>query len=136
MSWLGWSLVALFCWGTWAVLNKLALRTLEWPHLLVTSWLAHTAVVTVLFFSRLDPRPLVSRDGALAGAAALTSLVAVTSFYLALRTGTTTAVTLLSSLYPAVTTVLAVAFLREQPSTFQWAGIVLAVLAGVLLTRP
>lgn len=136
MSWLGWSLVALVCWGVWPVLNRLALRSLEWPHLLMAIWLTHTAAVTVLLASRVDPRPLVSRDGGLALAAAVTSLVAVTTFFFALRTGPVATVTLLSSLYPAITAVLAIAVLGERPTPTQWIGVGLAILAGVLLTRP
>ena len=136
MGWVGWSLVALVCWGTWAVLNKLALRTLGWPHLVLASWLVSTAAVLVLLANRLDPRALASRDGALALTAAATSFVAVVAFYLALRSGPAATVTPLSSLYPAVTTVLAVVLLRESPSTLQWTGAGLAIVAGLLLSRP
>ena len=135
MGWVGWSIVALICWGAWAVLNKLALRSLDWRHLLVASWLIYTGTVAVLLAARLDPRALVSRDGLLAVAAALTGLVAVTSFYLALRSGPVATVTPLSSLYPAVAVVLAVLLLRESPSPLQWAGVALAIVAGILLTR-
>jgi drug/metabolite transporter (DMT)-like permease len=45
-------------------------------------------------------------------------------------------VTPLSSLYPAVAAVLAVLVLRESPSPVQWAGVALAIVAGILLTRP
>ncbi|MBI4014116.1 MAG: DMT family transporter [Candidatus Rokubacteria bacterium] len=136
MGWVGWSIVALVCWGVWAVLNKLALRSLDWGHLLVASWLIYTGAVVVLLAARLDPRALVSRNGLIAVAAALTSLVAVTSFYLALRSGPVATVTPLSSLYPAVAVVLAVLLLRENPSPLQWAGVALAIVAGILLTRP
>ena len=136
MGWVGWSVVALVCWGVWAVLNKLALRSLDWGHLLVASWLIYTGAVVVLLAARVDPRALVSRDGLIAVAAALTSLVAVTSFYLALRSGPVATVTPLSSLYPAVAAVLAVLLLRESPSPVQWAGVALAIVAGILLTRP
>jgi transporter family protein len=135
MYWVGWSVVALVCWGAWTVLNKLALRTLDWRHLLLASWIVHTAVVVVLLGSRLDPRALLSRDGLLAVAAALASLVAVTSFYLALRSGPVASVTPLSSLYPAVAAILAVVVLRETPSALQWGGVALAIVAGLLLAR-
>ncbi|HEV8674582.1 MAG TPA: DMT family transporter [Methylomirabilota bacterium] len=136
MGWVGWSLLALVCWGAWPVLNKLALRTLGWPQLLVASWLGYTAAVAVILLTRVDPRPLVSRDGVLALAAAMTSLVAITAFYLALGAGPAVTVTSLSALYPAVTAVLAVALLQESPSPSQWTGVALAIVAGVLLTRP
>lgn len=136
MGWVAWSLVALVCWGVWAVLNKLALRTLDWAHLIVASWLVSTVAVAGLLATRVDPRALASRDGTLALAAAATSLVAVISFYQAIRSGPVTTVTPLSSLYPAVTAILAVVLLRESPSPLQWAGVGLAIAAGLLLSRP
>jgi transporter family protein len=137
MGWVGWSLVAMLAWGAWAVLNKLALRSLEWPHLLIAAWLAQTAAIVLLLLTgRVDPRALVSRDGVLALGGALASLAAVTSFFLALRGGPVATVTPLSSLYPAVTVVLAAVLLGETPSAGQWAGVGFAILAGLLLSRP
>jgi transporter family protein len=136
VGWVGWSLVALLGWGAWAVLNKLALRTLQWPHLIVASWMVSTILVLVLLAIRIDPRPLASRDGVLALAAAATSLIAVIAFYLAIRSGPLATVTPLSSLYPAVTAILAVVFLREHPSALQWTGVGVAIAAGLLLSRP
>jgi drug/metabolite transporter (DMT)-like permease len=136
VGWIGWSLVALVCWGVWAVLNKLAMRSLGWPHLVIASWLVSTVAVLMLLLTGADPRALASRDGALALAAGTASLVAVVAFYIALRLGPVATVTPLSALYPAVAVVLAVVVLRESPSAVQWAGVGMAILAGVLLTRP
>jgi uncharacterized membrane protein len=136
VSWIAWSLAAVICWGAWAVLNKRALHTLSWEHLLIADWLAYTAAMLVLLFFRADPRALVSRDGSFAVAAAVSSVVAAGAFYLALRSGPAATVTPLSSLYPAVAALFAVAILRETPSLHQWVGVVAAILAGVLLTRP
>lgn len=136
MSWIAWSLAAVLCWGAWALLNKRALRTLSWEHLLIADWVAYTVALLVLLVVRADPRALVSRDGGIALMAAVSSVVAAGAFYLALRSGPAVTVTPLSSLYPAVTVVLALVFLRENPSLHQWIGVALAILAGVLLTRP
>jgi transporter family protein len=122
-------------WGLWAVLSKLALRSLGWGHLMIAYWLTLTLAVVVLVATRVDPRALASRDGAIALAAGLASLVAVTGFFLALRGGPAATATSLSSLYPAVTAVLAMVVLRENPSVLQWTGVALAILAGVLLSR-
>ena len=135
MTWVAWSLIALVCWGAWAVLNKRALRTLDWAHLLMASWLVNTTVVLVLLAMRIDPRALLSRSGAFALAAAGTSLLAVVSFYLALRSGPVATITPLSALYPAVTAILAALLLREQPTPLQWLGVGMAVVAGLLLSR-
>jgi transporter family protein len=136
VSWIAWSIAAVTCWGAWALLNKRALRTLSWEHLLIADWFAYTAAMIVLLVFRADPRALISRDGGTALVAAVTSVVAAGAFYLALRSGPAATVTPLSSLYPAVTALFAVAFLREVPSPQQWVGVALAIVAGVLLTRP
>jgi uncharacterized membrane protein len=135
VSWVGWSLMAMAGWGVWAVLCKLALRSLGWGHLMMAYWLTLTAAVVVLAAARVDPRALASRDGAFAVGAGVASLVAVSAFLLALRGGPAATVTPLSSLYPAVTTALAVVVLRENPSALQWTGVALALVAGVLLSR-
>ncbi len=135
MTWIVWSSVALLCWGAWPVLNKVALRTLDWTHLLVASWLVNTVAVAILLATRVDPRALYSRTGGYALAAAATSLLAVVSFYFALRSGPVVTVTPLSSLYPAVTALLAVVVLGEQPSLLQWVGVAVAILAVLLLSR-
>jgi len=135
MGWVAWSLVALVCWGAWAALNKLALRTVGPAHLLIASWVAYTVAVFVLLISRVDPRALVSRDGAIAVAGAMTSVVAAGAFYLALRDGPVATITPLSALYPAITAVLAVVLLREHVSLLQWVGVGLAIIAGALLSR-
>ena len=135
MTWIAWTIIAVVCWGVWATLNKLALRSLGWEHLLVASWLVNTVAVAALLATRVDARVLLSRDGAFATTAGATSLVAIVAFYLALRWGPVAAVTALSALYPAVTAVLAAAFLRESPSVLQWVGVAVAILAVFLLAR-
>jgi bacterial/archaeal transporter family protein len=135
MDWIGWTVVTLVGWGVWPVLNKLALRTLTWPHLVVAAWLANTLVVAMIVGTRPNLRALASADGLLALAAGVISQVAVVAFYLALRSGAVAAVTPLSALYPALTALLAALLLREQPSALQWLGVGVAVLAVVLLAR-
>jgi transporter family protein len=136
VGWIGWSLVALLGWAAWALLAKQALRTLAWTHLLVAAWIVYTLAVALLLAARVDPRALASRDGLFALGAASASLVALSAFFLALRAGPVAMVAPLSSLYPAVAAVLAALVLRESPSVSQWAGVALAILAGVLLARP
>jgi len=135
MDWIGWAVVTLMGWGVWPILNKLALRSLTWPHLLVASWLANTVLVAAIVATRVNLRVLASADGLLALAAGIISQVAVVAFYLALRSGPVAAVTPVSALYPAMTALLAALVLREQPSALQWLGVGVAVLAVALLAR-
>jgi uncharacterized membrane protein len=135
VTWVGWSLVALLGWAAWALLAKQALRTLAWTHLLVAAWVVNTAAFVVLLAARVDVRALASRDGLYALGAASASLVALSAFFLALRSGSVAMVTPLSSLYPAVAAVLGALVLREAPTPSQWLGVALAIVAGLLLTR-
>jgi drug/metabolite transporter (DMT)-like permease len=53
---------------------------------------------------------------------------------LAIQTGSIAITSVLSSLYPAFTVVTAIFVLRERPTLQQSIGIIIAVLAGAILT--
>jgi transporter family protein len=56
-------------------------------------------------------------------------------FLYALTTGSVSVVTTLTALYPAVTILLAVVFLRESITLRQVAGMGLAIVSVILLSR-
>ncbi|WP_309569686.1 EamA family transporter, partial [Deinococcus sp.] len=57
-------------------------------------------------------------------------------YLLAVQGGTLAVAALLTSLYPAITTLLAVTLLREHLRAPQWVGVILALGGAVLLAWP
>jgi drug/metabolite transporter (DMT)-like permease len=78
------------------------------------------------------PRPPELPKVAFVGVADVGANIAV---LLAIQTGSIAITTVLSSLYPAFTVVAAIFVLREKPTLQQSIGIIIAVLAGAILTR-
>lgn len=130
--WLLPSILALLVWGVTGFLSKIALRGLPPLHLLVYGSLFFllSAVVVQLFYGGLE----FDRRGALlavcVGAAGSFGQLL---FLIALRDGPLTYVSMISSLYPLVATVLALLILSEPISPRQGAGISLGIASIVLL---
>jgi uncharacterized membrane protein len=115
------------------ITSKLALETLSWPQLVVWGAIAYAigAVVAVATGTRVT-----LGAGTVAAAATGAMLVAGSALlFVALGRGDASVVVPVSSIYPAVTVLLAALFLAEAITWTRVAGLVL-VLAGVgLLTR-
>jgi uncharacterized membrane protein len=62
------------------------------------------------------------------------SVTATVLYFLAAQAGQLTVAAVLSSLYPAITVLLAVALLRERTSRLQHCGLLLAAAAITLIT--
>lgn len=95
---------------------------------------AQVAGLVVLAVAGAVVRPALAGAG-VAGSAAVGALstAAVVSYLLAVNRGLLTLVAVLSSLYPAVTVVLARVILREHIAALQGAGLALAALAVVAI---
>jgi transporter family protein len=55
------------------------------------------------------------------------------SYYLALSRGQASIVVPLTASYPAVAAIFSFVFLKERPTTLQWAGVIFVVCGAVLL---
>src|SRR5438552_756666 len=131
MQWIAYTLVSVAFWGGWAFFGKLSLRHASWAQVSIVY-----AAITVLLFGALLAGPFrrgfAGASGwALAGSG-VCGAAGLATFYLALERGKASAVVPLVSVYPLITTALAVAFLDESVTALQGAGIGLAV-AGVVL---
>jgi drug/metabolite transporter (DMT)-like permease len=127
-----WTLPALFALGAWSVQRVVAKRVLE--ELATAQYYFLSAAVGFPFYLPvllLDPPPASSVPGAL-GVSVLTAV----TFWVtteAIRRGPVSRVSPITGLSPAVTAVLAVAFLGERPAGARAVGIAAAVLAVALL---
>jgi transporter family protein len=132
LEWLVWSAATVLLWGVWGLLTKVAIEAVGWERtLLYGSLFNFFVIVLYLFYLRPDPglgwglRPAI--------AAGLASGMAVIFFYTALAKGKVSLVVPLTSLYPAVTVVLAALLLHEKISLTQGVGVLLALVAIFLM---
>jgi uncharacterized membrane protein len=116
--------------GALGVTGKLALRTLDWPDLILWTGAGYIFVASILLATG-QTHLRFAHDTAWAvgsGALAISSLIAL---YLALGHGDAGKVVSITAAYPAVTLVLAAAFLSEAFTVGRAAGTAL-IIAGVV----
>ncbi len=135
-AWVLYSALTLLAWGLWAFLPKLALSSID-PQ---TAFMFEVfgGVITGLFvFIILRPQ-LVGAEIRGVVPALLTGVagyLGILCFMYALREGRIGIVAPVTALYPVVTLVLAMIFLRERINLVQLAGIILALVSVVLISH-
>ena len=129
--WLLYTLLTMLLWGGWGVLSKPLSSIVSSWQMLAFSTLGVLPVIGVLVASRqLRSGGNPSRGFWLAfGSGLLASAGNVAYFQALAMGGKAAAVTPLTSLYPLVTIVLALVFLRERLNAIQGLGIVLSLAA-------
>jgi uncharacterized membrane protein len=133
--WLIWTLVALGCWGVWALLSKLIGDALSPGMNQALSTLGILPVIVGLGFSK-KARGGARRGMVYAFASGLLSGVGNIAYYWVLNSGKASTVVPLTALYPLVTVLLAVAFLKEKLNRVQVAGIFFALVAIYFFNVP
>ncbi len=135
-EWVLYSALALLIWGLWAFLPKMALSCLEPKTAFMFEVLGGT--VTGLF-AFLILRPQLGgaeiRGVVLALLTGVMGYLGLLCFMYAIREGKVCIVAPLTALYPVVTLVLAMIFLREKINIVQLAGIILALVSAVLISH-
>jgi transporter family protein len=119
--------------GALGITGKLALRTLNWPDLILWTGTGYILVAGVLLaIGQTSVRFVTNTPWAMAsGALAIGGLI---SLYLALGTGEAGKVVTVSAAYPAVTLVLAALFLSEGLTVGRSAGALLVIAGVVVIT--
>lgn len=132
-SWLVPTLVYVVTLGALGVTAKLALRTLDWPQVVVWAAVAYAVVAAAIMLLGKGDLGFEPNTGwALAsGAIVVGSLVL---FYVALGNGEASKIVPITAAYPAVTLVLSAIFLSESVSLFRVGGMALILLGVVVLT--
>lgn len=122
--------------GGLGVTGKLALKTLNWPDLILWTAVGYLVVAVVLAVIGQTALRVTTGTGwaMLSAGLAIGGLVAL---YLALGAGPAGSVVAISAAYPAVTVVLAALFLAEplSPARVLGVGLIIAGVAIVSLSR-
>lgn len=133
--WYLYAMMTVMLWGVWGVFSKLAS-----PHAKPRQALLFQAVgaiafaVVVLVLERFKVTATLPGFGWSFGAGFFT-FMGFLAFFAALEQGKASTVVTLSALYPVVTILLSILFLRERLTLRQMAGIALALVASVLLAE-
>lgn len=131
MTWWAWAIVSTALWGAAGMLSSTASKTgTVWG---VWAGVTLCEALVVLPVVRQVP---ASASWAMVGVGVMGAL-AYGAFFMALRDPATPVapVVAITAMYPLVTAVMALLLLNEHLSFQQWAGVVLAVAAGVLIVQ-
>jgi uncharacterized membrane protein len=129
--WFIWTLIAILCWGIWAILSKVLGSDLDAAQIQFFSTAGMLPIIALLGMSksvRQSPHP--KAGAGLAFVAGLLGCFGNLAYYRILS-GDAKAATVvpLTAMYPLLTIVLAVIFLRERLNWIQVGGVVLSLVA-------
>jgi bacterial/archaeal transporter family protein len=132
-SWLVPTIAYTIALGALGVTGKLALRTLDWPQMVIWAAIAYACVAVFLLVTGKGELIWAANTGwaLLSGAIVVGSLVLL---YVALGNGDASKVIPITAAYPAVTLVLAAIFLSEEISAARIGGMALVLVGVVVLT--
>ncbi len=134
-EWVVYSALALLVWGVWAFLPKVALSCLE-PKTAFTFEVIGGALTGLIAFLIFRPELGGAEIRGIIPAlvTGMLGYVGLICFMYAIRGGKICIVAPLTALYPVVTLALAMIFLKERINIVQFAGIILACVAVVLIS--
>jgi bacterial/archaeal transporter family protein len=133
-NWFPPAMVALFTWGLTAFLPKIVLRRLSPLHMIVYHSAFFLAGVTIVQLIYLDFE-FHLRAVLFAMATGACGTFGQMLYLQALKRGPLTYVSMISSLYPLVATVLAFVILRDPVTLRQGCGVLLGIASIILLVR-
>lgn len=133
INWFGYSILTILSWAGWAILLKLASVRIPAEPLLFLQTIGMAPVAVLLLLSRSGREVRNGRgvlysllNGVITGGGILCLMVAYR------RGGDVSVATVITSLYPLVTCLLAALFLQERLSRRQKLGMIAATLSIVL----
>ena len=128
--WFLWALLAVVCWGLWAITSKLIGGSLTAAQSQALSTLGILPVIAVLAKFVKGSRGKGARGWGTALAAGVVVCVGNVAYYHALTMGGKAAtVVSITALYPLITVLLAIVLLREQLNWVQVLGIALSLVS-------
>ncbi len=134
-TWHLYALLTVLMWGIWGVFSKFASASAKPRQVLIFQSLGVVAfALLVLGLERFKVEWSV-RGFSWSFAAGFFTFIGFLTFFAALEQGKASTVVTLSALYPVVTILLSMIFLREKISLREGVGIVFALIASVLLAE-
>jgi bacterial/archaeal transporter family protein len=133
VTWLAYALITVALWTGWSFFGALAMRSVSAAQATLVFAVATLLAGTAAFVfggKASDWSPSALGLAVLSGACGAIGMI---TFYLALDRGKASNVVPVIGAYPALVTLLAVAFLAEKLSAVQAVGVGLAVLGVVLV---
>ena len=133
-GWLGYAVIAIILWGIVGLLQKLGTNNVSSRELMVWLMIGFVLLLPLLWpevgISQLNFRPLFF--GLIGG---LANGLGSWELFRCLEKGAKASIAIpLTALYPLLTTVLAILVLKESLTPLEWVGVILAIVAGGLLS--
>jgi transporter family protein len=133
----GLAAATILAWGTWGIFSKLAVERIDQQVLVWGSLIAVPAIFLIYLTAsgQLVPLKMNAPGLAFAVLGGVGAALGTVCFYLLLARERASLTVPMTSLYPAITVILSVFFLREQLSGAHALGILFALAAVALLSR-
>jgi len=138
-KWLFWSLLTIVLWGTWGLVSKIASTGVDayTNQLLYTAGLAPLMVFVAITVHREQEKLSANRKSGIFWAF-LTGILGgvgnIAFFQALVKGGKASVVAPVTALFPMVTVLLALVFLKEELGRTQWLGLALAFAAIYMLS--
>jgi bacterial/archaeal transporter family protein len=132
--WLYYSLLVIALWGIVGLLQKLGTNRLSANSLLIWLMVGYVLLIPwLLSTTRLSD--LTPRDTVIGTLAGITNGLGAWYLFASLESGAKASVAIpLTALNPLLTILLAMIFLSERLTALQWVGIIIAIIAGAMIS--
>lgn len=133
----GLAAATIVAWGTWGIFSKLAVERIDQQVLVWGSLIAVPAVLLAYLAAtgQLVPLKIHGAGVTFAVLGGLCAALGTVCFYLLLSRERVSLAVPMTSLYPAITVILSVLFLKEHLSGLHVLGVLFALTAVALLSR-
>jgi len=133
----GLATATIVAWGTWGVFSKLAIERIDQQVMVWSSLIVVPAIILIYLVASGELAPLTMHAPGITFAAlgGVGAALGTVCFYLLLARERASVAVSMTSLYPALTVILSVLFLKEHLNGVHVLGIFFALAAVVLLSR-
>jgi transporter family protein len=133
-DWLMLSLVAMVLWGFVGLLQKVTTNRISADAVLIWDRIGYVVILPLLVINtRLNN--LGTKDIFIGTMDGITNSLGALFLYMSLESGAKASIAVpLTALYPLLTVLLAVGLLGERVKSLHWIGIILAIVAGILMS--